>query len=177
MTNKKPKNIKKIRQIYLICTKLLTHQLIWFKMDPEWLKNSSERVNSSSSGLPALDALEWPLQVFLICLYSATAGLSFAANAATVIVLLKGERCAKDVRKFLINLSIADIGMALFSIPFTYTLYMFGRWIFPPIMCPIVNCVQLTSMIVSVYTLAAIGVDRFDLTLYFIQISLKWNLI
>lgn len=140
-------------------------------MEPSWLKNNSLSANSANSTnnatngtaqeLPPLDALGWPMQVFLICLYSATAGLSLAANALTIIVLLKGERCAKDVRKFLINLSIADIAMALFSIPFTYTLYMFGRWIFPPIMCPIVNFVQLSSIIVSIYTLAAIGVDRF----------------
>jgi len=120
---------------------------------------------SSSKPLPPLDALEWPMQVFLIFLYSATAGLSFAANIITIVVLFKGERCAKDLRKFLINLSIADIAMALFSIPFTYTLYMLGRWIFPPIMCPIVNFVQLSSMFISIYTLAAIGVDRFAIHL------------
>ncbi len=126
-------------------------------MDHNYLSNKT----NSSSEVPPLDALQWPMQVFLIGLYSATAGLSLAANIITIIVLIKGERCAKDLRKFLINLSIADIAMALFSIPFTYSNYMLGRWIFAPIMCPIVNFVQLSSMIISIYTLVAIGVDRF----------------
>ncbi|XP_054168313.1 substance-P receptor-like [Oppia nitens] len=124
--------------------------------------------------LPPLDALEWPLQMFLIGLYSTTAGLSFSGNIVTIVVLLKGKRCAKDVRKFLINLSVADIGMSLFSIPFTYTLYMFGHWIFPPIMCPIVNFVQLTALVVSVYTLAAIGVDRYFAIVHPLRASVSW---
>lgn len=117
-----------------------------------------ESVNEGDVG--ELEALNESMQIFLICVYSFTAVLSLGSNIVTIIVLIKGHRCAKDTRQFLINLSFADIGMSLFSIPFTYTLYMLGRWIFLPIMCPIVHFAQLCFIIVSAYTLAAIGIDR-----------------
>lgn len=107
-----------------------------------------------------LEALEYPYQVFLTTLYSLTACFAFVSNLLTIIVLMKGKRCTRDLRKFLINLSVVDLLMAVFTIPFTYTNYMLGRWIFFPIMCPIVNMAQLTTITVSIYTLVAIAIDR-----------------
>ncbi|KPM07725.1 7 transmembrane receptor (rhodopsin family)-like protein 10 [Sarcoptes scabiei] len=51
--------------------------------------------------------------------------------------------------------------MATFCIPFTYTNYMLGRWIFPTFLCPIIPFFQITSVSVSVWTLTIIGIDRF----------------
>lgn len=99
-------------------------------------------------------------QVFFVSLYSLTALCAFASNLVTIVVLIKGRRCTRDLRKFLINLSVADLLMSFTTIPFTYTNYMFGRWIFWPIMCPIVNMAQLTTITVSVFTLVAIAIDR-----------------
>ncbi len=111
--------------------------------------------------LPPLDALEfWPWQVIIISLYSATAFISLGSNLVTIIVLLKGDRISSELWKFLVNLSVSDIAMSIFSIPFTYTGFMLGRWIFPPHLCPIVNFAQLCSVFVSVWTLTIIGIDR-----------------
>jgi hypothetical protein len=63
----------------------------------------------------------------------------------------------------LLNLSISDLLMAIFSIPFTYTIFMLGRWIFPKFLCPCVQFAQLCSVFVSIYTLTAIGIDRYAL--------------
>jgi hypothetical protein len=114
-----------------------------------------------SENLPPLDALElWPWQVIIISLYSATAFISLGSNLVTIIVLLKGDRISSELWKYLINLSVSDIAMSIFSIPFTYTGFMLGRWIFPPQLCPIVNFAQLCSVFVSVWTLTIIGIDR-----------------
>lgn len=108
-----------------------------------------------------LEALESPYQIFLICLYSFTACFAFVSNFVTIIVMVKGKRCSRDLKKFLINLSVTDLLMAVFTIPFTYTNYMLGRWIFFSLMCPLVNCAQLTTITVSIYTLVAIAIDRY----------------
>jgi hypothetical protein len=134
-------------------------------MDPIWYINNNISLNSSTnntrSELPSLEALDfWPYQVILIVLYSTTAFISLGFNIITIIVLLKGERISSELWKFLINLSISDITMATFSIPFTYTGFMLGRWIFPPKLCPFVQFAQLCSVFVSVWTLTAIGFDR-----------------
>ena len=107
-----------------------------------------------------LETLEFPYQVFLIVLYSLTACFAFLSNLITIIVLVKGKRCTRDLKRFLINLSVVDLLMAMFTIPFTYTNYMLGRWIFFPFMCRIVNFAQLTTITVSIYTLVVIAIDR-----------------
>lgn len=38
---------------------------------------------------------------------------------------------------------------------------MFGRWYFDPRFCPVVLSVQFASVFISVYTLVAIGIDRY----------------
>uniref|UniRef100_T1K3U4 G-protein coupled receptors family 1 profile domain-containing protein n=1 Tax=Tetranychus urticae TaxID=32264 RepID=T1K3U4_TETUR len=106
-------------------------------------------------------ALGEPFQIFLICLYSVTALLAFAGNITAIWVLMAGKRSSKELRIFLVNLAASDITMALFSIPFTYTSYMLNRWIFHPSFCPFVQFMTLCSVIVSVYTLTAIGIDRY----------------
>lgn len=61
-----------------------------------------------------LEALSEPWQTFLIILYSLTALTSVVLNVITVIVL---SRCRRtELRKYLINLSMSDLLMSLFSI-------------------------------------------------------------
>ncbi|KAL1422657.1 hypothetical protein MTO96_030340 [Rhipicephalus appendiculatus] len=107
-----------------------------------------------------MNALGFELQAFLIALYSLTALLALGGNVMVIVVLLLGRRSSRELRLFLVNLALSDIAMAVFSIPFTYTDFMLGRWIFEPLFCPVVLFMQHVSVIVSVYTLTAIGVDR-----------------
>jgi hypothetical protein len=107
-----------------------------------------------------LELLNQKWQISLIVLYSLTAALSLIGNSIAIWVLMAGKRSSRELRMFLVNLSLSDITMALFSIPFTYTDFMLGRWIFLPLFCPVVQFMQLASVFVSVYTLTAIGIDR-----------------
>ncbi len=116
-----------------------------------------EQTTSSISDFELLDAF-W--QTLLITLYSLTAALSLIGNIIAIWVLMAGKRSSRELRMFLVNLSLSDITMALFSIPFTYTDFILGRWIFLPQFCPIVQFMQLASVFVSVYTLTVIGIDR-----------------
>uniref|UniRef100_A0A8D8QSE4 Neuropeptide Y receptor n=2 Tax=Cacopsylla melanoneura TaxID=428564 RepID=A0A8D8QSE4_9HEMI len=115
---------------------------------------------------PSLEAVEPPVQVFLIVMYSLTALLSLTGNTTAIVVLTCGRRSSGDLKVFLMNLAISDLTMAIFSIPFTYTMFLYGRWLFPTWFCPIVMMMQHVSVIVSVYTLAAIGVDRYKAILH-----------
>jgi hypothetical protein len=117
--------------------------------------------NDTSGRLESeLDLLDQKWQILLIVLYSLTAALSLIGNTIAIWVLMAGKRSSRELRMFLVNLSLSDITMALFSIPFTYTDFMLGRWIFLPQFCPVVQFMQLASVFVSVYTLTAIGIDR-----------------
>ena len=99
-------------------------------------------------------------QLGLTVLYALTAVIALLGNSISILVLLRGKRSSRELRLFLVNLSLSDILMAFFSIPFTFTSFIWGRWIFGQIFCPLVMTIQLLSVFVSIYTLTIIGVDR-----------------
>ncbi|XP_046914595.2 prolactin-releasing peptide receptor [Dermatophagoides farinae] len=101
------------------------------------------------------------LQLCLLILYSITAALALFGNILSIFVLMKGKRSSRDLRLFLVNLSLSDVLMAIFSIPFTYTHFIMGRWIFYPPLCPFIQSIQIVSVFVSIYTLTTIGIDRY----------------
>lgn len=130
-------------------------------MDPIHLTNTNINAsNNSASQLPSLEALEPPYQVFLAVLYSLTAVIAFVANFIAATVLAAKKYSSPELRKYLMNLAFADILMALFSIPFSYTDFMYGRWIFPLFLCPLTQFIQVVSVCVSIYTIIAIGIER-----------------
>jgi hypothetical protein len=126
-------------------------------MKDSFTNASFEEQTTSINDFELLDAF-W--QKLLITLYSLTAALSLIGNIIAIWVLMAGKRSSRELRMFLVNLSLSDITMALFSIPFTYTDFILGRWIFLPQFCPVVQFMQLASVFVSVYTLTVIGIDR-----------------
>ncbi|XP_022251604.1 probable G-protein coupled receptor 83 [Limulus polyphemus] len=138
-------------------------------MDPSNYVNAT----NISNVIQELEALGPDLQVFLIILYSLTAVLALGGNLTVILVLIFGKKSSRDLRVFLINLAASDITMATFSIPFTYTDFMLGRWIFEPFFCPIVMFMQHCSVIVSVYTLTIIGLDRYYAIMY--PLGFQWT--
>ncbi|XP_076459929.1 QRFP-like peptide receptor isoform X2 [Babylonia areolata] len=100
-------------------------------------------------------------KVGLIILYTLTTLLSISGNVLVVIVFSRGRRCRTDIRPFLINLAVADLIMAIFCMPFTFTLVMLKTWMFSKPMCPAVLFMQHLSVSASVFTNMAIGSDRF----------------
>ncbi|XP_059489227.1 allatostatin-A receptor-like [Neocloeon triangulifer] len=138
------------------------------QLSPELLAKWNMTLNDT---LLLLKNLEFPpLEIFdsmvaqgvLIGLYSVTGVAALLLNALQIYILLTGQRSSVGaLRPYLINVSCADMLMAIFSIPFTYTHFMLGRWIFPPSWCPVVLYMQQVSVVVSVYTLVAMGFDRY----------------
>ena len=100
-------------------------------------------------------------QVTLIILYTLTTLLAVVDNTLVILVFTLGKRSRTDLRGFLINLAVADLIMAVFCMPFTFTMTMLSNWIFSAPMCPIVLFMQTVSVTASVCTNMAIGIDRF----------------
>ena len=96
----------------------------------------------------------------LVILYSISIILSFTGNLAVICVFLFGKRAKKDVASFLINLALADLLMACFCMPYTFTETMLAYWIFGRIMCPLVHFMQILSVSVSITTNVVVGIDR-----------------
>jgi hypothetical protein len=130
-------------------------------MDPV-LTQSYNITNSSiaNKSLSDLEALPEPYQTVLALLYSATAIIAVIANILAIIILVNQKRSSADLRKYLINLAIADMSMAAFSLPFTYSDFMYGYWRFPQIFCPLTHFITICSVCISIFTLTAIGIER-----------------
>ncbi|CAL4108360.1 unnamed protein product, partial [Meganyctiphanes norvegica] len=132
-----------------------THDAAHFNRTLFTLMNMNYNTTKSES----LDAVSDDVQVFLVIVYSLAAFLSLAGNIIVILVLTCGRK--SSVRCYLINLAISDIAMGIFCIPFSYTNLMFHRWIFLPEFCRIVTFMQHVTVTCSVYTLVAIGFDRY----------------
>lgn len=78
-------------------------------MDPAYLASFN-----GTYDLVLLD-IEW--QVALVILFSSTALLSLVSNVLAIFILLNQDRFTSELWKYLVNLSCADILMALVCIP------------------------------------------------------------
>lgn len=103
-------------------------------------------------------------QVFLILIYSISCFLSLFGNLIVILVLNFGSQSKADVNIYLTVIALADIAMAVFCIPFTFTQVMLGKWIFYDILCPLSRSMQVFSVAVSIFTTVALGIDRSVLT-------------
>lgn len=120
--------------------------------------SSSEQWCFNSTTLEAVPSVAG--QIFLIMLYSCTSFLALIGNLTVIIVELYGNESSPNIRKYLINLAVADIILGVLCVPFTYTDFMLGQWIFPNWLCPTAQFVQLLSAFVTSLTLTIIGVER-----------------
>jgi len=83
-------------------------------------------------------------QYILIALYTTTTVLAVTGNFIVIVVLAVGRRSRTDLRAFLVNLAVADLTMAIFCMPFTFTFTMRHDWIFGAAMCTIVLFLQVS---------------------------------
>jgi len=102
----------------------------------------------------------------LVVLYTITTTLSVVGNVLAIIVFTAGRRSRTDLRWFLVNLAAADLVMAAFCMPFTFTMTMLGHWVFSAPMCPVVLFLQTVSVTASVFTSVAVGIDRYWVVLH-----------
>jgi leucokinin receptor/neuropeptide Y receptor len=132
-------------------------------MDPilseNYFLNSS--LTNKTGELSDLSALPEPFPTVLALLYGGIAFVAFITNISAVIILVKKMKTSADLGKYLINLSAADLSMALFSVPFNYSDVMYGYWRFPLFMCPFSRFMTICTACVSIFTLTAIGIERY----------------
>jgi hypothetical protein len=134
-------------------------------MDPILAQNNEYfneiLLTKKNAKLSDLIALPEPFPTVLALLYSVTAFVAFITNISAVIILVKKMKISVDLRKYLINLAAADLSMAIFSVPFNYTDVMYGYWRFPLFMCPFSRFMTICMGCVSIFTLTAIGIERY----------------
>jgi hypothetical protein len=128
-------------------------------LNKDYLNKTS--LTKKNAKLSDLIALPEPFPTILALLYGGTTFVAFITNILAVFVLIKKMKTSADLRKYLINLAAADLSMALFSVPFSYTDVMYGYWRFPLFVCPFSRFMTICTACVSIFTLTAIGIERY----------------
>ncbi|NWW55785.1 GALR1 protein, partial [Ifrita kowaldi] len=79
----------------------------------------------------------------------------------TVLARSKPGKRRSTTNIFILNLSIADLAYLLFCIPFQSTVYMLPTWVLGAFICKFIHYFFTISMLVSIFTLSAMSVDRY----------------
>ncbi|KAM6353936.1 galanin receptor type 1-like isoform 2-T2 [Alca torda] len=91
--------------------------------------------------------------------------LGMVGNTLVFVVLGRlrpGGRPSRSATNiFILNLSIADFSFLLFCVPFQATIYSLPEWIFGAFFCKWVHYLAMATMLVSIFTLVAMSVDRY----------------
>ncbi|KAM4614075.1 galanin receptor type 1-like [Discoglossus pictus] len=89
--------------------------------------------------------------------------LGIIGNTLVMIVIgrIKSRRSRSTTNTFIVNLSIADLSFLFFCVPFQATIYSLPEWVFGAFFCKFVHYFVMVSMLVSIFTLAAMSVDRY----------------
>ena len=100
-------------------------------------------------------------QLSLIALYSSTSLFALLGNLTVIVVCLAGSESARTIRLNLINLALSDIILGVLCVPYTFTDFAFGQWIFAAWLCITSQYFQLLSVFVTSITLSIVGVERY----------------
>lgn len=89
--------------------------------------------------------------------------LGIVGNTLVMVVIgrIKSKRSRSTTNIFILNLSIADLSFLLFCVPFQATIYSLPEWVFGAFLCKFVHYIFTLSMLVSIFTLVAMSVDRY----------------
>lgn len=105
-----------------------------------------------------------PLQledIVTLPFYSLIFILSVVGNLLVIITLIQNKRMRTVTNVFLLNLSISDLLLAVFCMPFTIIPIMLKNFIFGAAMCVLIRYLQAVSVSVSCFTLVAISLERY----------------
>ncbi|KAK6187910.1 hypothetical protein SNE40_005832 [Patella caerulea] len=128
--------------------------------------NDSVTSQNVSNITEAVSNLPTSSKVILIIMYTFISTAAIIGNSIAITIFVRGKRSRTELRAFLTNLAVADLIMAIFCIPFTFSYQLIGEWVFSPPMCPVVIFLQYMAVTASVFTNMAIGIDRFFAVAY-----------
>ncbi|XP_078659879.1 neuropeptide FF receptor 2-like [Branchiostoma floridae x Branchiostoma belcheri] len=116
-------------------------------------------------GNPVLKQTVPIIAVFVIS-YFVVFAMCVVGNVLVCFVVLKIPRMRNVTNFFILNLSVSDLLVAVFCMPFTLVDNIIRGWPFGNVMCKLTPAVQIVSVTASVFTLVAIALDRYYAIIY-----------
>lgn len=124
--------------------------------------------HSGAGGAPGPEAVVVPLVFGLIFV------VGVVGNSLVLVVVGRARyssgvgagaagalRAASPTNLFILNLSVADLCFLLVCVPVHATIYSLPEWVFGAFLCTFGHYLFTVSMLVSIFTLTAMSVDRY----------------
>ncbi|XP_059161232.1 cholecystokinin receptor-like [Physella acuta] len=136
-----------------------THNKIHFNVSfLEDMSNVTSGANVSNLTAPVGRDLS---VAFQIPMYVIIFTLSIVGNVLVIVTVLQNKKMRSVTNVFLLNLSVSDLLLAAFCMPFTLIPMFLRNFIFGEAMCIIIRYLQGVSVGVSCFTLVAISLERY----------------
>ena len=100
-------------------------------------------------------------EMLILLIYGIIIIFSFFTNFIALIIFSFGRRSRSELSPFLFNLSIFNIIMTVYCIPFTITTVIFQRWLFARELCIVLDLFKTFSVSGLLLTLITIAIDRY----------------
>ncbi|XP_023250577.1 galanin receptor type 1-like [Seriola lalandi dorsalis] len=128
------------------------------------VENQSQLFNTNTARLPAKLILGMGVDNFIsLLIFGLIFILGVLGNTMVITVLARSKpgQPRSTTNIFILNLSVADLSYLLFCVPFQSTIYMLPTWVLGAFICKFIHYFFTVSMLVSIFTLSAMSVDRY----------------
>ncbi|XP_043922189.1 galanin receptor type 1 [Protopterus annectens] len=138
----------------------LNRKTEWTEQRTLSLNGTGMKGNNSFAFLPfQMGSGELPI----LLVFSLIFVLGVVGNSLVITVLARSKpgKPRSTTNIFILNLSIADLAYLLFCVPFQATIYVLPYWVLGAFICKFIHYFFTVSMLVSIFTLSAMSVDRY----------------
>ncbi|KAM6977949.1 substance-K receptor [Aplochiton taeniatus] len=120
-----------------------------------WLEDEGNETTVNLFEQPAWQVALWAIAYSLIILVSLT------GNLTVIWIILAHRRMRTVTNYFIVNLAFSDVSMATFNTLFNFVYALHNDWYFGLGFCRFQNFFPITAVFSSIYSMAAIAVDRY----------------
>ncbi|XP_034040920.1 galanin receptor type 1b [Thalassophryne amazonica] len=107
---------------------------------------------------PPVDA---PEAVVVPAVFALIFAVGVVGNALVMAVVARRPRAVGSTSIFIVNLSAADLLFLVLCVPLHAAVYALPHWVFGALLCTLAHYFVMACMLVSVFTLVALSVDRY----------------
>ena len=111
-------------------------------------------------------------EIIILLIYGIMIMFSFFTNSVSIIIFFFGRRSRSELTPFLLNLSLFNIIMTMYCIPFTITSLIFQRWLYAKALCGVLDGFKTFSVSGVLLTLITIAIDRYCVLKYPLTIKI-----
>lgn len=110
---------------------------------------------------PLIEAEERPEAIIVPILFGIIFLVGVIGNTVLIFTVVRNKKMRNTPNIFVVSLSVGDLLLLLFSVPFASTFYSVTSWPFGEALCKFNEFMQTLSLGVSIFTLTALSGDRY----------------